>query len=71
MVSSDLPELLGMADRILVLRRGRLVAELAARNTTQEEVLKYAAVEDAPDLPELTPDAAHSSGSGLNSSDHA
>jgi ribose transport system ATP-binding protein len=47
MVSSDLPELLGMADRILVMRRGRLVAELDARRTTQEEVLRYAAVEEA------------------------
>lgn len=46
MVSSDLPELLGMADRILVLRRGRLVAELNAKQTTQEEILKHAAVED-------------------------
>ncbi len=46
MVSSDLPELLGMADRILVMRRGKLVAELNARQTTQEEVLKYAAVEE-------------------------
>ena len=46
MVSSDLPELLGMAERILVMRRGRLVAELKARETTQEEILKYAAVED-------------------------
>ena len=46
MVSSDLPELLGMADRILVLRRGRLVAELDPRQTTQEEILKHAAVED-------------------------
>jgi ABC-type sugar transport system ATPase subunit len=47
MVSSDLPELLGMADRILVMRRGRLAAELDAPHTTQEEVLKYAAVEEA------------------------
>jgi ribose transport system ATP-binding protein len=46
MVSSDLPELLGMADRILVMRRGKLVAELNARQTTQEEVLKHAAVEE-------------------------
>ncbi|HEX4946969.1 MAG TPA: sugar ABC transporter ATP-binding protein [Blastocatellia bacterium] len=46
MVSSDLPELLGMADRILVMRRGRLVAELKAKETTQEEILKYAAVEE-------------------------
>jgi ribose transport system ATP-binding protein len=46
MVSSDLPELLGMADRILVMRRGRIVAELDAKKTSQEEVLKHAAVED-------------------------
>jgi ABC-type sugar transport system ATPase subunit len=46
MVSSDLPEILGMADRILVMRRGRLVAELEAKQTTQEEILRHAAVED-------------------------
>jgi ABC-type sugar transport system ATPase subunit len=46
MVSSDLPELLGMADRILVMRRGRLVAELDARRTSQEEILRYAAVDE-------------------------
>jgi ribose transport system ATP-binding protein len=46
MVSSDLPELLGMADRILVMRRGRMVTELDAKKTTQEEILKYAAVEE-------------------------
>jgi ABC-type sugar transport system ATPase subunit len=46
MVSSDLPELLGMADRILVMRRGRIVAELDAKKTSQEEVLKYAALEE-------------------------
>jgi ribose transport system ATP-binding protein len=45
-VSSDLPELLGMADRILVMRRGRLVAELDARETTQEEILHHAAVDE-------------------------
>lgn len=45
MVSSDLPELLGMADRILVMRRGRLVAELNAKETTQEEIVKLATVE--------------------------
>lgn len=46
MVSSDLPELLGMADRILVMRRGKMVAELDARKTTQEEILQHAAIED-------------------------
>ncbi|QQS48289.1 MAG: sugar ABC transporter ATP-binding protein [Acidobacteriota bacterium] len=46
-VSSDLPELLGMADRILVMRRGHLVAEFEARSTSQEEILKYAALEES------------------------
>lgn len=45
MVSSDLPELLGMADRILVMRRGKLVAEVPANTASQEEILKFAAVE--------------------------
>jgi ribose transport system ATP-binding protein len=46
-VSSDLSELMGMADRILVMRRGRLVAELDAKTATQEEVLRHAALEES------------------------
>jgi ribose transport system ATP-binding protein len=42
MVSSELPELLGMSDRILVMYRGRIVAELDAANATQERVLSAA-----------------------------
>jgi ribose transport system ATP-binding protein len=42
MVSSELPELLGMSDRILVLREGRIVAELDAARATQEHVLRAA-----------------------------
>ncbi|HEX6626119.1 MAG TPA: sugar ABC transporter ATP-binding protein [Pyrinomonadaceae bacterium] len=57
MVSSDLPELLGMADRILVMRRGRLVAELNAGETTQEEILRHAAVEEDERSEAETPDA--------------
>jgi ribose transport system ATP-binding protein len=41
-VSSELPEVLGMADRILVMCNGRITAELNARETSQEEILKYA-----------------------------
>jgi len=46
MVSSDLPELLGMADRIIVMRRGHLVAEFDGRTATQEEILRFAALEE-------------------------
>jgi ribose transport system ATP-binding protein len=42
MISSDLPEVLGMSDRILVMRGGRLVAELAAREATDAAVLQAA-----------------------------
>ena len=43
MVSSELPELLQVADRILVMREGEIVAELP-RSTTQEQIMHYAAV---------------------------
>ena len=42
MISSELPELLGMSDRILVMHRGRIQAELDAREATQERVLTAA-----------------------------
>ena len=42
MISSDLPELLGMSHRIAVMRRGALVATLDRAQATQEEVMRYA-----------------------------
>ena len=42
MVSSDLTEAIGMADRVLVMRNGKLVKELMAAETDEEEVLAYA-----------------------------
>jgi len=42
MISSELPELLGMSDRILVMHRGRLQAEMAATDATEERVLSAA-----------------------------
>lgn len=45
-ISSELPELFGVTDRILVMRRGRLVGNLRTKNTTQEEVMHLAAVEN-------------------------
>ncbi len=43
LISSDLPELLGMSDRILTLCRGEVITELPAEDATQERVLYYAA----------------------------
>ena len=45
-ISSELPELFGIADRILVMRRGQLVGNLTTKETTQEEVMHLAAVEE-------------------------
>ena len=40
--SSDLPELLTLCDRIMVMSRGRIVRELYSEMTTEEEILYYA-----------------------------
>jgi len=42
MISSELPEILGMSDRILVLRHHEIAAELAAGEATQETIMRYA-----------------------------
>ncbi len=43
MISSELPEAIGMADRLLVMRDGRIVGEVAdPKHTTQAEILKLA-----------------------------
>lgn len=43
MVSSEMPELLGVCDRILVMSGGRLAGEVNAADTTQEEIMALAA----------------------------
>jgi len=42
MISSELPEVLGMADRIIVMREGRQVTELSRKEATQENVIAAA-----------------------------
>ncbi len=41
MISSELPELLGMCDRIYVMNEGRLLAEVSAAEATQESIMGY------------------------------
>jgi ABC-type sugar transport system ATPase subunit len=43
MISSDMPELLGMADRILVMREGTIVGEFLRAEATEEKLLCLAA----------------------------
>ena len=42
-VSSEMPELLGICDRILVMSGGRLAGEVDAKTATQEEIMTLAA----------------------------
>ncbi|TCO74942.1 galactose/methyl galactoside ABC transporter ATP-binding protein MglA [Marinisporobacter balticus] len=43
MVSSEMPELLGITDRILVMSNGRVAGIVNTKETTQEEILKLSA----------------------------
>lgn len=45
MISSELPEILGMSDRILVMHGGRITGELNRDQATQESIMKYAVAE--------------------------
>ncbi|MDX3756483.1 sugar ABC transporter ATP-binding protein [Streptomyces mirabilis] len=42
MISSDLPEVLGMSDRVLVMAQGRIAGELSADEATQDSVMALA-----------------------------
>lgn len=44
-ISSELPEILGMCDRILIMSEGKLSGELSSEEATQEKILELAAVE--------------------------
>ena len=47
MISSELPEILGMSDRILVMNKGRITAEFAGTEATEEKIMTFAALEVA------------------------
>ena len=39
MISSELPEVLGMCDRIYVMNEGKMVGEMAAKDASQEKIM--------------------------------
>jgi ribose transport system ATP-binding protein len=42
MISSELPEVLGMSDRILVMCKGKITGEISAKEANQEKIMYYA-----------------------------
>ncbi len=43
MVSSEIPEILGMSDRVIVMREGRIVAEFPREHMSAEKLVRAAA----------------------------
>lgn len=60
MVSSELPEVMGMSDRILVMSRGRIAGEIPAAEATQDNIMTLAVSNTPASVtePAATPDAA-------------
>jgi len=46
MISSELPEILGICDRILVMHEGRITGCLEDNEATQEKIMRYASVRE-------------------------
>ena len=42
MVSSELPELIALSDRVLVVKNGRIITELNDHEITEENIISYA-----------------------------
>jgi rhamnose transport system ATP-binding protein len=42
MISSELPEVLGMADRVIVLREGHITAELSREEADEQSIMRAA-----------------------------
>jgi ribose transport system ATP-binding protein len=47
MISSELPEVLGMSDRIMVMRQGPIVKELSRAEANEETIMSYAVGSEA------------------------
>ena len=51
MISSELPEILGLSDRILVMREGKIVAELTPNETNDEMIIEFATTNTQQSVP--------------------
>jgi rhamnose transport system ATP-binding protein len=53
MVSSEIPEVIGMSDRVIIMRDGRIAAELMGDELSPEKLVRHAAgISTTPQLQE-------------------
>jgi len=52
-ISSELPEVIGICDRVLVMREGAITGELAGADITQENIMRLAT--DTAGVPPASP----------------
>ena len=57
-ISSELPEVLGLADRVVVMQNGRVTGELGRAEATEESILHLAMADDLVPLEAATVPAA-------------
>jgi ribose transport system ATP-binding protein len=57
LISSDLPEILGLTDRVAVFNGGRITQVLCTARTSQEEIMHYASVRATPAMAAAMPEA--------------
>ena len=57
-ISSEMPEILGLADRVYVMQNGRITGELSGAEATEEAILELAMVEDLTTAPQKSEQAA-------------
>ncbi|MEU9183241.1 sugar ABC transporter ATP-binding protein [Streptomyces sp. NPDC048484] len=70
MISSDLPEVLGMSDRVLVMAQGRITGELSADEATQDSVMALAVSTPTASVTSNTHNNTNSATSGEGSRGH-
>ncbi|HHY79458.1 MAG TPA: sugar ABC transporter ATP-binding protein [Thermoanaerobacter sp.] len=49
-ISSELPEIIGLADRIIIMKSGYITGEIMREDATEEKILRYAMLEERGDL---------------------
>lgn len=54
LINSELPEILGLSDRIYVMQNGRITGELSRENATEDAILELAIVDNLSSTPEKT-----------------